>query len=229
VAVGGLLALLCDTCSAAATMRTARITVDILRPVPFRAIEARRQLVRDGGRVQIVEAQVLADGELLARASALRLRTSDSPPSDEPACDWPQPEAAGERPVVAGQTAGCPVETRLVRGSLGEIGPGAFWARANSDLIEGRETTPFARATMAADIASGPSSIVDGRYWSFANLDSSIYLSRPPVDAWIYAEAETVSAGDGTAVVHARLGDRRGWIGVASQVLFVAPRPPRGS
>jgi acyl-CoA thioesterase len=80
---------------------------------------------------------------------------------------------------------------------------------------------------MAADLASGPSAIVDSREWSYANLDLTIYLTRSPIGEWIFAESETMSAGDGTAVVNSRLGDRTGYIGITNQVLYMARRPPR--
>jgi hypothetical protein len=165
-----------------------------------------------------------ADGEVLARASGVRVRLSQSPASNEMCPEWPAPETASEKSVVRGQSSKDPIETRLVYGSLREIGPGGFWSRTHADIVEGWETTPVARVAMAADIASGPSSIADGRLWSFANLDTSIYLTRPPIDDWIFVEAETVSAGNGTAIVQARLGDRQARIGFANQVLFVAKR-----
>jgi hypothetical protein len=152
------------------------------------------------------------------------VRTSETPPSADTNRSWPLPDDVGANPVMRGQTAGETIETRLASGSMREAGPGSYWARINGDLVAGETTTPMTRVAMAADIASGPSSIVDGRAWSFANLDLSIYLTRAPVDEWIFADCETTSVGDGTAIMQARLGDRVGRIGVANQVLYIAPR-----
>ena len=224
VAAGGLLAQLCDTHQASDGMRTCRVTIDIMRGVPYEPIAATCRLVRDGARVQVLEAEIAADGQVFARASALRVRTGETPSTQGSDRTWPLPESVGDAPVMRNQVAGFAVETRLVKGSMRELGPGAYWARFNAALVEGQETTPVARTAMAADIGSGPSSVVDSREWSFANLDLSIHLFRPPVGEWVYAESETFSAGDGAGIVNSRLGDRDGYIGVANQVLYIASR-----
>src|SRR3546814_15348935 len=66
---------------------------------------------------------------------------------------------------------------------------------------------------MAADFGSGTSSYVDWREWSFANVDISLHLTRMPEGEWIRIAAETDGAGNGIAIVHARLADERGEIG----------------
>jgi hypothetical protein len=227
IAVGGLLALLCDTHQASEGMRTCRLTIDIQRPVPYHAISATCRITRDGGRVQLLDAEITAGGQLVARAAALRVRTGESPPSAVLRCNWPAPESSPEVAITPVQAAGNPIESRVVRGSMREAGPGAYWARINSEIVAGREVPPIARVAMAADLASGPSAIVDSREWSYANLDLSIYLTRSPIGEWIFAESETLSAGNGTAVVNSRLGDRSGYIGITNQVLYMDRRPPR--
>jgi len=224
IAVGGLLAMLCDGYQTRDGMRICRLTIDIQRAVPYRAIAAACRITRDGGRVQVLDAEIRADGQTVARATALRVRSGESSPEALIGCNWPAPEEAPNAAINRVQTPGNPVESRVVRGSLREAGPGAYWARINSQIVEGREVPAIARVAMAADLASGPSAIVDSREWSYANLDLSVYLVRAPVGEWIYAESETLSAGDGTAVVNSRLGDRSGHIGVANQVLYLARR-----
>ena len=81
IAVGGLLALLCDTHQASERMRTCRLTIDIQRAVPYQAISATCRITRDGGRVQLLDAEIAADGQIVARAAALRVRTGESPAS----------------------------------------------------------------------------------------------------------------------------------------------------
>src|SRR6185437_7139019 len=55
----------------------ARLTVDFLRPVPLRPLTVVRRIVREGKRIQVMEASLLADGLEVARCSALRLRLVD--------------------------------------------------------------------------------------------------------------------------------------------------------
>jgi hypothetical protein len=223
VAFNGLLAHLCEQFQRTDELRVARITVDIYRPVPFQPIATSCRIVKDGRRMQIVEADIIVADQPLARATALRVRVGQSPPAPPPQHSRPLPEAAGDRPLNRAVAAGCPIETRMVTGSYRESGPGSFWSRANSDIIEGEETSPLARVVMAADMASGPSSIVPATHWSYANIDLTIYLTRSLVGPWVFIDTQTFSAGDSTAVVNSSIGDREGQLGVAHQVLYLAP------
>ena len=224
VAFNGLLAHLCEGYQYCDDLRVCRITVDIHHPVPFEPIGTACRMVRDGRRLQILEVDILAGERLVARATALRIRKSQSPPAVAPQEARPLPDAAGDQPATRVLAAGCPIETRMVAGSVKEPGPGAFWSRVNSQIIEGEEVGALARVVAAADLASGPSSIVLSSQWSFANIDLTVYLTRSIVDAWVFVSSQTHSAGNGTAVVNSRIGDRDGEVGVAHQVLYVAPQ-----
>src|SRR3546814_5271344 len=78
----------------------------------------------------------------------------------------------------------------------------------------------------SSDVCSSDltSSYVDWREWSFANVDISLHLTRMPEGEWIRIAAETDGAGNGIAIVHARLADERGEIGHAHQTLFLDRR-----
>ena len=76
---------------------TARLTIDLMRPVPLTPLRIARRVVRPGKKLQIVEA-TLSDGDVdVARATALRLRTLDDelePAWSSPAVDaFPPPTA----------------------------------------------------------------------------------------------------------------------------------------
>lgn len=223
VAVGGLLAHAIGATPARSAMAVTRLTVDILRPVPFQAIETRVRVLRDGARMQLIDAEILADGAVVAKASAMRIRTEATPAIADLPLDLPMPEALPARPVTSVLDVGHPMETRLARGSIREAGPGAFWTTFNADLVEGLPMPPIARAAMAADVASAPSSIVERGKWSFANVDLSIYFVRPPVGDWLLCDAVTLSDGAGVGLVNTVLADRDGVFGRAHQTLFLAP------
>lgn len=223
VAVGGLLASMIDDAPEAAPMSLCRLTVDIVRTVPFQPVEARCVAIKSGPRMQVLEAQILANGELVARAAAVRIRIEDTPGDAEAPLPYPAPEDAPVRPITSALSQGHPVETRVVKGSPREPGPGAYWTRINAEVIESRPVSAAARAVMAADLASSPSSIINTREWSNANIDLSVYFTRAPVGDWILAEAETVTAGNGAALVNTVLADRTGPFGRAHQTLFIAP------
>ncbi|MCZ7535260.1 MAG: thioesterase family protein [Acidimicrobiia bacterium] len=56
----------------------ARLTVELLRPVPMAPLRIEARTIRPGRKVQWLEAAVLADGVEVARATALRLRPTDA-------------------------------------------------------------------------------------------------------------------------------------------------------
>ncbi len=223
VGVAGLLAQTIEDAPTRSPMRIVRFTLDIMRPVPFSPVDLQVSTVRDGARMQLVDARLLANGEVVAQASAMRLRMRPSPVAEESAPPCPDPLEAPPIPVTSVLGVGCPMETRVVSGSIREAGPGAFWTRFNADLVAGEPMGGLARAAMASDIAGGPSSIVERDRWSFANVDLSLYLTRRPVGEWVLIDAVTTSAGLGVGLVNSRLADQQGVFGRAHQTLFLSP------
>jgi hypothetical protein len=80
------------------------------------------------------------------------------------------------------------------------------------------------RAAIAADFCNGVSSPLDPKQWSFINGDMTLNLARPPAREWILVNAETILGGDGGGVATARLADRDGYFGRASQSLIIERR-----
>jgi len=226
VAAGGLLTDHMERLAAPRPMQFAKVTIDLLRPIPVRPLAIEARIERDGRQMQMLSAELRAGGELVARATALRVRLAETPAVPEPAPAWPAAEAAPSRPVTRILDVGCPMETRLLEGRDAP-GPGAYWTRFNVELVEGRPTSPSVRAVMAADIASTPSRVTEPAAWSLTNLDSSLYFSRAPQGEWLLTECETFTAGDGSALVTSRLADAQGYFGRALQTLFVAPLTAR--
>ena len=58
-------------------MHVARLTIELLRPVPLGYVEVRTRTVRPGKKVQLIEASLFADGSEVARAVGLRIRYKD--------------------------------------------------------------------------------------------------------------------------------------------------------
>jgi acyl-coenzyme A thioesterase PaaI-like protein len=225
VAVGGLLILIVENEPKTVPMLTCRLTIDIMRAVSFGPLETRCRVIKSSAKLQMLESQILVGGEVVARAGALRVRIEDTPPGTaEPGLLYPAPEQTSAVPVTSALSAGHPMETRVVMGSPREAGPGIYWTRINAQVVEGQPVPALARAAMAADIASAPSSVLNNREWSYANIDLSVYFTRPPAGEWVLTESETVTAGNGLALVNSILADREGPFGRAHQTLFVAPR-----
>src|SRR4029450_11828684 len=72
-------------------MMIARLTVELLRPVPVSVLAVETRLLRPGRKVQLVGASLHAGDTEVARATALRIRTADLPVPDDLAAPEPPP------------------------------------------------------------------------------------------------------------------------------------------
>ena len=73
-APAALLAGLIERAEPGSAMRIARVTLEIVRPVPLTELRSEVEVVRPGKRVQLVEARLFAGDQLVTRGVALRLR-----------------------------------------------------------------------------------------------------------------------------------------------------------
>lgn len=208
-----------------APMRVARLTVDLMRPVPVAPLTLETEVLREGKKIQLVAARLLAGGKEVVRATALRIRVGSDPLPDTattPPLDLPPPEEGRDPDFFA---AGTPfldgVAIRSVRGSFRIPGPASVWFRASRPIVDGSSLSPAMRAVIASDFCNGTSSVLDFRHWTFINGDLTVSLAREPVGEWILLDAETWAGPDARGLAMARLADRQGYFGRAVQsVLF---------
>ena len=207
-----------------------RVTFEILRPIPIGPVEVEARIVRPGRRVQMLEADLRVEGEVLMMARAWRLRTA---PVDLPAEATAIPPGPS-LPEEAGPTTFLPsghdvgyhtaMELRFTSGSFLELGPGTAWLRMRHPLVPDEEPTPLERVLIAADVGNGISAAVDFRRFLFVNVDLTVQLERPPEGEWVCVDAITLPRDRGNATAESVLNDERGRIGRAMQTLLVAER-----
>jgi Thioesterase-like superfamily len=208
--------------------RVARVTVELLRPVPLAPLTVTARLVRPGKRVQLVEATIRAGDVDVVRAVALRLREAalDFPdtalgPTDRPPEGSAAPRMTREWPVNFGDA----VEFRVVSGGPGtDLGPGTCWIRLAVPLVAGEEPSPLQRVLAAADFGNGISSPLGWDRYSFINPDLTVALHRPARGEWIGLEAVTWPDPAGVALADTALYDEGGRIGRAVQSLLLDSR-----
>lgn len=211
-------------------MRVARITIDLLRPVPIAPLTIRTDVVREGRKIQLCSIALLADGVEVTRASVLKIR-ADAPmlPDDigQERIELPGPQA-GEAPteLLGGQSNAFirGLSLRIVRGGFRQPGPGAVWFRAQRPVVAGQPLSPLMRAAMTSDFCNGVSSVLDFHQWTFINADLTISLARMPVGDWILLDAQTWLGDQGAGLAFAKLGDERGYFGRAIQSMVIERR-----
>lgn len=219
-----------------ADMRVARLTFELLRPVPVDELRVEAELVRPGRRVQLVAARLLHGDVVVMQALALRMRRAagvspiagaGGPPP------YPVPGAEGDESAPAAPPssdgdalafARDGVEIRLASGHFLEPGPAFAWFAMRAPTVTGEAPTPLQRTLVAADFPNGISSVLDWSSHVFINPDLTVHLERDAEGEWIGLDAETSIGDDGTGQAVATLYDARGRIGRAVQSLFVDGR-----
>jgi len=191
----------------------ARLTVDLLRPVPVTPLDMVVRTTRPGKKVQWIEAALLADGVEVVHASALRVRTADD-------LGLPLPPAPGpELPAEVGFWTA--VEVRQARGAWTEPGPAAVWFRLRVPIVAGEEPSPLQRVAAAADFGNGVGAALPRGEFLFINPDLSIHLHRAAVGEWVGLDAGTRAEPTGVGLARSTLHDEHGPIGSAEQALLV--------
>ncbi len=225
-----------------AELRIARLGFEFLRPIPLGPLSLSTRIVRPGRRVQELTAQLHSGGELVCRASAMRVREV---PSGLPAAA-PVEEAASSPTASDGNEAmPGPEEGTAVRFALddasgpsfaasamemrwlenaGVLGPARVWMRLRHPLIAGEEPTPLARLAATADFGNGVSAALPFERYLFINADLTIHLHRQPRGEWIGMDARTLLDAGGSGLAESVLHDVHGPVGRGFQTLVVEPR-----
>ena len=213
----------------AAQFMVARVTVELLRPIPLGALEVEVEPIRSARKAQRLSARLLAGGVEVARAFGVRIRTAeiDLPPARvAPRPPFRDPALLPEfvfpffRDPVGYHTA---VDIRIARGQWGR-GPAAAWLRLRVPLVAGEVTSPLERTLVAADAANGicPALLTDE--FTFINPDLTVALFRPAVGEWIGLDSRSLVVPAGTGLVTCGVVDADGEIGHVLQTLIVDRR-----
>ena len=208
----------------------ARMTIELLRPVPLAPLTVRSRTIRPGKKVQLVEASLFdGDDVEVVRATALRVRTADlALPVPEPApLDIPPHDKSSAFKIRFDPDVELPlgfwkaVELRQARGSWTESGDATVWFRLQVAVVAGEAPSPFQRVAAAADFGNGISAALERGKYLFINPDLTIYLHRLPAGEWVALDARTYAEAGGIGVAESALYDEEGRIGRSVQALLI--------
>lgn len=222
-----LLARAVQRCAPREDLQLARITVEILGPVPVAELDVRASVLRGGKAVEQVGAELVANGRTVARASAWRIAKTDTAhiaastaPPLIPLSEGVQVYAPTD--WVDGYLSA--MEWFAVRGDWVEPGAAAAWARQRVALVDGEEPDGLQRLMAVADSGNGLSNRLDIQRWMFINTELTVHLLREPEGEWIGLDAETAIGPTGLGIASSVLHDHRGQVGRGAQELLVRPR-----
>lgn len=205
----------------------ARVTVEILGPVPIADLGVRAWVERPGRSVQLTGAELTSGGRSVVRAWAWWIATGDT---TDVVAGMPEPMA----PVSAGTAPELPngwvrgyinaMDWLSIDGTFGLDGPAKMWARQRVQTVDGEEPSALQRLFAVADSGNGVSSRLDIRQWLFINTELTVHLWRAPVGEWIGLDADSTLGPDGIGLAHTVLHDEHGGVGRCAQSLLVRRR-----
>ena len=205
----------------------ARVTVNLLRPVPLEPLVLTTEVTRPGKQVQVVTATLTHQDVKVAEATGLKLRLKDieipfdvdqgdrllGPDEGRPARLFTRAAAYAEEAM----------EIRVVEGDFIEPGPGKAWFRLRVPVVGDEEPTAVERACAAADFGNGLSAFDPARTWLFINPDLTVRFARPSSGEWVGMDSRSTPHPTGTGLAESQLYDLDGRFGSAAQALLVEP------
>lgn len=226
----GLLARAIETAPGGRGRRIARITCEILHPVPVSPLRATAEVIRSGGRIDLVDARLTtSDGStvMMARAWRLPAEPIDLPAhavTGDPAPAAPETgrnEAFFPTPHEVGYHTA--MEWRFITGAWRTPGPATVWLRMTVPLVGGETPSPLQRVLIAADSGSGAAASLDPHHHLFPNVDLTVHLTHDPAGEWIGLSAASTFTQSRTGITHSTIYDTTGPVGSAVQTLLVTP------
>lgn len=211
----------------------ARITVDLIRPVPQAGFRIASEVLRAGKTVSTTLMRIVAaDGKEVLTARGLHQALVPegelddlpsapyAPPALAEAVDGPFPvgKAAHELPFFRHS-----VQVRYNPGEPTTAGPKRAWVKA-LPLLPDEEPSPFQRICPLADCGNAFGRNTDSADYAFMNTDLTVLLHRAPQGVWFGMDVAGRWEPTGVGMSDALLFDEFGAVGRALQTLLIRRR-----
>jgi hypothetical protein len=231
VAVLALLGHVLEDLPTLTPMGLARVTVDMVRPVPIgKRLEVTSQVVREGKKLQVLDLGVLVGDVEHARARVLRLRDADlcdapgmpeSSTSHEPAAGLPAPEQLEEMPADRGPGM---MRALDLRRAVLDGGAYAYWVRLRVPVVAGEPVRATSRQTVGVDFTNCIGAAINPSVATTINPDVSAQFLRAPAGEWVAIVGDTrFHHGVGRGISAATLSDRDGVFAAATASQLIQP------
>ncbi|SDW48286.1 Thioesterase-like superfamily protein [Arthrobacter sp. yr096] len=203
-------------------VRLARISYEILGLIPGGEFQVSTSTLRPGRTIELIQAELSANGRVAIRAAAWRMITSDTSAvaaiEDEamPAPDECKPwDGASVWPGGYIRS----LEMRLAEGH--RPGSGRVWIRTSHPLTDQADSTELARLMGLVDTANGIAARVPPgeNSYIFPNVDLQIHMYRAPAGEWLGLDNKVSFGADGIGLTSTVLHDINGPFGRAEQIL----------
>lgn len=231
-ATGGLMAHVLERCQPNPDMCMVRSTLDMFRPVPMVPLRVASTVLREGKRLQMLEATLYAEDQAVARSVAIRMKTADVDVPEKHQAMSPLPEGpeglqeikltvndGDSRP--AGLNAN--LEVRRISGFDGQ-GEGCAWFRVPVPVVAGINNTPFTHLGIVSDFGNGLAQLFLPGTFGMINGDINLYFYREPVGEWLALKSKAAMSSKGVGVVNTEIYDTQGPVAQCQQAVMVQIR-----
>jgi len=214
--------------------RLARVTIELLGPVPISQVRVRTHIERPGRKIELLGAELdalMPDGQWrrCATGSAWRLACQDTSDvvweaaarhslpdaGDTSELDQVFPASWRERGFVGA------LDWRISRRSHTPGEPTLAWTDLRCAVVEGEEPSPLERLLAVSDTANGVGARLDPTQFTFLNTELTVHLHQAPTGRWVGIEAETSVGADGIANSSGILHAESGPVGRVNQSVLV--------
>ena len=211
----------------------ARVTVDLIRPVPQAGFRIVAEVTRAGRTVSTTLMRIVdGEGKEIVTARGLHQAAAAEgeldgvpttpyiPPPLNEALDGPFPvgKAAHSLPYFRDS-----VHVRYNPGERRDAGPKRVWMKA-LPLLPDEEPSPFQRICPLADCGNAFGRTTDELTFAFMNTDLTVLLHRAPEGEWFGMDVASRWEPTGVGMSDALLFDQHGAVGRALQTLLLRPR-----
>lgn len=232
----GLLAWALEQETAGNGLRLARLTTDLLRPVPATALKVRVTTLRTGRRLRVLEGILEADDVVVSRATALyleqvpldvpehaRFANQTLPPRTSKSYNLSEVSSRDSKTLTfTPEGLHTNVEVRLIDGVEGR-GEGRVWMRLPMSVVANEPSSTTVQAATLADFGNGIAQLRVAKNVGSINADVTLYLTRTPAGEWIGFDAHARMGDNGNGLVETRLYDDQGPIGRVVQATLAMP------
>ncbi|MET3173245.1 UNVERIFIED_ORG: hypothetical protein ABIB52_001077 [Arthrobacter sp. UYCu721] len=203
-------------------MRMARLSYEILGLIPGGGFHIETTTLRPGRTIELLQAELVANGRVAIRATAWRMITSDTAAVaavEDTAIPAPDECKPLDGPAIWPGGYIRSLEMRVAEGH--RPGAGIVWLRTQHPLTDKADSGDLARLIGLVDTANGIAARVPpGKdSYAFPNLDLQIHMYRRPEGEWLGLDNAVSFGTDGIGLTSTVLHDLQGPFGRAEQIL----------
>lgn len=202
----------------------ARLSYDILGPLPIEPFEADVRVVRSGRTVELMEASISHNLRTVVVLRAWLLKPRDT----ERLAGTPLPRIAPPLDMAPWDPMtvwrGAFIKSLNVRRTDDGPGRAAYWLRTPHALLDDEPVSTLARAAGLFDVANGMAVRVNPTEVSFPNVDLTVHLFGTPRSDWLGFDTSVSFGSNGLGLTSTVIHDEAdGPIGVIAQALTIRP------